>query len=131
MKPEVFNSCWGMLINVYASAPGTERITPETQRIYYRALQRIPDALFINGSDRAYKDRDGGESSYFPSVARLGAKSMGCDDWEAEIDRREELAKLAEARKHKRLEPPPDEEERARVKKMIADLADKFSFPKG
>lgn len=130
MKPEIFNSCWGALINVYAATPGVERITPETQKLYYKALHRIPDGLFINGVERAQTE-DGREADFFPSIGRLGRKSMGCDDWEAEIDRREKLAELEQARKYKRIEARPDPEEQAKVKQLLATLSDKFKFPKG
>lgn len=130
MRPEVFNQCWVTLYNAYASSPGIERITLETQKIYFKDLQRIPDALFINGVERARKE-DGKEADFFPSIGRLGRKSMGCDDWEEEIDRREKLAELEQARKYKRIEARPDPEEQAKVKQLLATLSDKFKFPKG
>lgn len=126
MTDKVFNEMWATLLLAYPrEAP---RMGAATQQLYFNDLQEIPDSLFVPGVEKARAT-----SKFFPAIAEIGAASMGCSEgtWKEELARWKEREAIRQANQSKRLEVLPSEEERAKVKKLLADLGAKFSFPKG
>jgi hypothetical protein len=69
VKRETFNVQWVALVNAFTYA--AERVTPESQDVYWEMLKNIPDEKFIAGVRKCL-----GESKFFPTIAELGDASM-------------------------------------------------------
>src|ERR1041385_6670043 len=68
MNREVFNKWFAILVNSFPS----ERVTPDTQDIYFEMLGPIPEKFFIEGIKRILS-----EKTFFPSISEIGDASIG------------------------------------------------------
>ena len=82
MTEEVFRTGFAALLN---SLPNSERVTPETQAVYYSILREIPDDLWQEGVKSCLSD-----CTFFPTIHDLGVACCGetkdgvilrCDPW--------------------------------------------------
>jgi hypothetical protein len=69
MKRETFNLGFAALVNGYAYA--VERVTPESQDVYWEMLKGIPDAKFNEGVRKCLST-----CKFFPTIAELGDASL-------------------------------------------------------
>jgi hypothetical protein len=69
MKRETFNLGFAALLNGYTYA--AERVTPESQDVYWEMLHGIPDDAFNRGVRKCLAS-----SKYFPSISELGEASL-------------------------------------------------------
>lgn len=69
MTRETFNIQFTALVNAYAYA--AERVTPESQDIYWEMLKGIPDEQFKIGVRDCL-----GSCKFFPTIAELGNASL-------------------------------------------------------
>ena len=66
MTREAFNFGWASLLNAYASQ--AEKLTGESQDIYWSILKDIPDDLWLKGVRECLA-----KCKFFPSIHELGA----------------------------------------------------------
>ena len=69
MKRETFNLGFAALVNGYAYA--AERVTPESQDVYWEMLKGIPDEKFNQGVRKWLST-----GKFFPTIAELGQASL-------------------------------------------------------
>lgn len=69
MKRDTFNTCFAALVNGYAYA--AERVTPESQDVYWEMLKGIPDKQFNQGVRKCLST-----CKFFPTIAELGEASL-------------------------------------------------------
>lgn len=69
MNQEYFNSAWAALINAF---PNAERITDETQAIYWEMLKLIPDDIWQKGIQKCLR-----ASTFFPTIHDIGVACFG------------------------------------------------------
>ena len=69
MNRETFNVQFVALVNAYTYA--AERVTPESQDVYWQMLKAIPDEKFIAGVRKCLA-----ECKFFPSITELGEASL-------------------------------------------------------
>ena len=69
MTREAFNIQFTALVNAYAYA--AERVTPESQDVYWEMLKGIPDEQFKIGVRACL-----GSCKFFPTIAELGDASL-------------------------------------------------------
>lgn len=70
MERKSFNKGFAALVNAFAHAQ--ERISPESQEIYWTILKDIPDDLWLEGVEGCLCD-----CKFFPSINELGAACCG------------------------------------------------------
>lgn len=68
MKRELFNLSWAALLSVLLS----ERITADSQKVYFEILQEIPDDLWQQGVRKILQG-----NRFFPTINELGAACCG------------------------------------------------------
>ena len=70
MKREIFNQGFATLVNGYAYAQ--DRVTPESQDIYWAMLKDVPDDVWLWGIRKCLADY-----KFFPSINEIGVACCG------------------------------------------------------
>ncbi len=67
MRRELFNQMWAALISSFPN----DRVTPETQKVYFEMLKGVPDEAFESGVRKCLAT-----CKFFPAIAELGEASL-------------------------------------------------------
>jgi len=114
MKRDTFNLGFATLLNAFSYA--ADRLSPETQEIYWQDLKDIPDKRFQAGVDWCRH-----HSEFFPSIAKLGAACFaGNENWHEDIVKHK---RLEFQRRMKQIAPPMREEQRRENQRRVAEIA--------
>ena len=110
MTKDTFKKNWLILMAAFLGS----KVTDETQRVYWRALQTIPDDIFREGIGLCVSS-----CKFFPTISEIGESCYGTESaW------RTYLAGMRRAHaKRRQALPAPDEQ--GRVKALISDLVEK------
>ena len=80
MKREIFNLSWAALLNAF---PNSDRVTDETQKLYFEMLGDIPDDIWQEGVKQCLRTL-----TFFPTIHDIGVACFGArkEEWVDKCD---------------------------------------------